>query len=91
MSDQARYEPPPEWRDRDGWHWVEAPAIKMLFVRRWWRARGEWCWADMDERTLRGLRYVAPATPPAVVAALVQALEGLVMACELPGDHCEVE
>lgn len=25
------------------------------------------------------------------VAALVEALEGLVMACELPGDHCERE
>jgi hypothetical protein len=27
----------------------------------------------------------------ATVAALVEALDGLVMACELPGDHCERE
>lgn len=70
MTDAPRCEPPPELRDRDGWHWVEAPAIKMLFIRRWWRARGEWCWADMDERTLRSFRYLAPVATPADVAAL---------------------
>ncbi len=65
-----RCEPPPELRGVDGWHWVEAPSIKMIFVRRWWRARGEWCWADMDERTLRSFRYHSPVATPAEVAAL---------------------
>lgn len=68
MSD--RCEPPEELRGVDGWHWVEAPAIQMCFVRRWWRARGQWCWADMDERTLRSFRYLAPVATPAEVDAL---------------------
>lgn len=75
MSDTQRCEPPEHLRGVDGWHWVEAPSIKMQFVRRWWRARGEWCWADMDERSLRSFRYLAPVTPPATGAALVEALE----------------
>ena len=66
----ARCEPPPELAGMDGWHWVEAPAIKQLFIRRWWRARGDWCWADMDERTLRSFRYLTPVTPLAEVDAL---------------------
>lgn len=84
MTDTQRCEPPEDLRGVDGWHWVEAPSIKTQFVRRWWRARGEWCWADMDERTLRSFRYLAPVTPPCTVAALVEALERIA-----EGDHPE--
>ena len=84
MTDTQRCEPPEHLRGVDGWHWVEAPSIKTQFVRRWWRARGEWCWADMDERTLRSFRYLAPVAPPATVAALVEALEVFANATILP-------
>jgi predicted DNA-binding protein (UPF0251 family) len=70
VSDTPKCEPPEDRSGADGWHWVEAPAIKMQFVRRWWRARGEWCWADMDERTLRSFRYLCPVLTPAEAEAL---------------------
>lgn len=77
MTDEKRCEPPPELRDRDGWHWVETLDGQYRFCHRWWKARGEWCWATLDARSARALRYLAPVTPPATVAALVEALEGL--------------
>lgn len=75
-----RCEPPPEWRDRDGRYWLknndrELPAH--------WTARDEW-WDTVhfsgcaDSLTEMGYRYLAPVTPPAVVAALVEALERIV-------------
>ena len=76
-----RCEPPPELRGVDGWHWVEAPAIKQLFIRRWWRARGKWCWADMDDRTLRSFHYLTPVTPPAEVEAIRAELNRCETAC----------
>ena len=75
MTDPQRCEPPEHLRGVDGWHWVETQAGQIRFCRRWWKARGEWCWANMDDRTLRGFRYLAPAAPPDVVRALVEALE----------------
>lgn len=85
MSD--RCEPPEELRGVDGWHWVEAPAIQMCFVLRWWRARGQWCWADMDERTLRSFRYLAPVATPAEVEALRARVERLEAACSKTNDE----
>lgn len=74
MTDPQRCEPPEHLRGVDGWHWVETQAGQIRFCRRWWKARGEWFWANMDDRTLRGFRYLAPAAPPDVVRALVEAL-----------------
>ena len=83
MTDETpRCEPPPELRDRDGWHWVDADRPIVAF----WYAATDWsseCWRINSTQyspqgaQKRGYRYVAPAIPPAVVAALVEALEGL--------------
>jgi len=102
MTDETRCEPPPELRGVDGWHWVQAP-VGEPHLARWHAAERDdveplWTsthhvYSGTPRYVVRewGWRYIAPVTPPAVVAALVEALEGLVMACELPGDHCEVE
>lgn len=85
-TNEGRCEPPPEWRDKDGWHWVQWGSDAPECQR--WRKTGHWYGTHVS---LPEYRYLGVATPPAVVAALVEALEGLVMACELPGDHCERE
>lgn len=65
-----RCEPPEHLRGADGWHWVETRAIKLRFIRRWWRARGVWCWANMDDRTLASFRYLSPVATPEEVEEL---------------------
>ena len=95
-----RCEPPPELRDRDGWHWVDSTRWVQPDILRW-RLNGdnqeyEWllssgAFVSSESETANAWRYLAPVTPPATVAALVESLESLVMACELPGDHCERE
>lgn len=65
-----RCEPPGHLRDVDGWHWVETQAGQVRFCRRWWKARGEWGWANMDDRTLRGFRYHSPVATPEEIEAL---------------------
>lgn len=88
MSETHRCEPPKPWVN--GWHCLEQDGRQ--YYAYWWNTlEREWAWVGTKPSHARGYRYVAPVTPPAVVAALVAALEGLVMACELPGDHCEVE
>lgn len=67
---EARCEPPEELRGVDGWHWVETPDGRHRFCHRWWKARGEWGWATLDERSARASRYLAPVTHPAEVEAL---------------------
>lgn len=80
---ETRCEPPEHLRDRDGWHWVQGdkwpepddyPPELML-----WLAHGEWFDSSGGIGILDGTRwrYLAPATPPDVVARLVEALEGL--------------
>lgn len=72
-----RCEPPPEWRDRDGWHWMKKGGSKLP---AYWTPRDEW-WDAVhfsgDARTVAamGFSVTAPVTPPATVAALVEALE----------------
>lgn len=89
MTEETRCEPPPEWRDRDGEHHIYYHPTDTevrgnpIVVR--WGARAQGWWADhLDlrghspaEAASMGWRYLAPVTPPAVVAALVEALEGL--------------
>ena len=104
MTD-AKCEPPPEWRNLQ-WHilesdrefWMGPPQPRAWQTPASWDAKAGAWWNNFDlaasspaEAGIHGWRYVSPCTPPATVAALVEALEGLVMACELPGDHCEVE
>ena len=74
-----RCEPPPEWRDRDGWHWMKKGGSKLP---AYWTPRDEW-WDAVhfsgDARTVAamGFSVTAPVTPPAVVAALVEALDAV--------------
>ena len=66
-----RCEPPPELRDRDGWHWVEAPHGKNKPWFWWADAEG---WETHTPNPIdagkRGWRYVSPALIPAEAAAL---------------------
>ena len=96
-TDTARCEPPEELRGVDGWHVLTSPS-PYGYERPWFWVPssdgGQAHWNNLGcpaQAFHDGYRYIAPVTPPAVVAALVEALEELVMACDLPGDHCEVE
>ena len=74
-----RCEPPPELRDRFGTHWVvrrdEARGDLTPILCNWEISNGAggWEWGEIHEDL--GWRYLAPVTPPAVVAALVEALK----------------
>lgn len=90
-------EPPEGLRGVDGWHWVQAP-VGEPHLARWHAAERddveplwtsthhvysgtpryavrEWAW-----------RYHSPVTPPAVVAALVEALEAAQEALTITAD-----
>lgn len=75
-----RCEPPPEWRGKDGWHWVETPA-GTKHIARWFVVLNPgieplWCSEHLAHATPAwaarnwGWRYLAPVTPPQTVAAL---------------------
>lgn len=92
MTDKTRCEPPPEWRDRDGWHWVQCTmgprAAYNPEVFLWDVETGAWVVGD-TLRALRNYRYLAPITPPSTVAALVEALEGLASAADHENWHLD--
>ena len=76
---ETRCEPPEHMRDRDGWHWLNL-TNNPDEIWRW----DEQCRAWGNATSVRassiqmasyGYRYLAPATPPDVVARLVEALE----------------
>ena len=77
-TNEGRCEPPPELRDRDGWHWVGKKP-------RLWVAQFQMWESDIGGRMVKPDAYwlgvyggpclIAPVTPPATVAALVEALE----------------
>ena len=81
MADtEARCEPPPELRERDGWHWVETPA-KTRHIARWFSAHKPdieplWVSEHLAHATTGwaakewGWRYIAPVATPAEVDAL---------------------
>ena len=77
MTNENRCEPRPEWRDRDGWYWMKKGGRKLP---AYWTSRDEW-WDAVHfsggPRTVAamGFSVAAPVTPPATVAALVEALE----------------
>jgi len=84
-----RCEPPPEWREVQ-WHilesdrefWMGPPQPRTWQAPASWDAvNGVW-WNNFDlaaaspfDAAASGYRYLAPVTPPATVAALVEALE----------------
>jgi hypothetical protein len=70
-----RCQPAEHLRGVDGWHWVETPDGQFRFCHRWWKARGTWGWATLDERSARASRYLAPVAPPDLVRELVEALQ----------------
>lgn len=78
MTD-ARCEPPPELRGKDGWHWLvlmvnDGPS--RPFAQRWHPDRAgsdsEWgaSYLSPSAAYLRGYRYLSPVHTPAEVAAL---------------------
>ena len=78
MTDTDRCEPPPEWRGKDGCHWVEQ-CDGAEPVAAWWDADAqEWDHDLVRETPGWGWQHTAPVTPPATVAALVEALEDMV-------------
>ena len=70
-------EPPPELRGVDGWHWLHKNCPVF-----WIADQGKWDWGNDEfrapEHVPASYHYIGPVTPPATVAALVEALEGLV-------------
>ena len=79
MTDKKRCEPPPELRDRDGWHWVQYKQSPMCRAE-WSATEREWFFPeDQTHSPVESLstswRYFAPVTPPATVAALAEALK----------------
>lgn len=82
MTDEKRCEPPPELRGVDGWHWVrrDCRAPELLEWQHegiWLRVPAAYAASRPSHAAYLGYRYLAPVTPPATVAALVGALEGL--------------
>ena len=89
MTDEKRCEPPGHLRGSDGEHFVCGPN-GLPFVALWnaaphagieplWQnaartSTGTPAWAANEW----GWRYLAPVTPPATVAALVEALEWMI-------------
>lgn len=86
MSD--RCEPPPELRGQDGWHWIETPDGDAT-LGLW--GRGLQCWAVVGATELwfskpleiGNWHYLAPVTPPDVVARLRVDLARLVEAAHI--------
>lgn len=82
MSD--RCEPPEELRGVDGWHWLtEHNPVLWIADRQEWEW-GEDDWVTPDAAYRYGYRYLAPVTTPAIVRALVEALEPFASATILP-------
>jgi hypothetical protein len=80
MADENRCEPPPEWRGKDGWHWVQGaysvgPMLWINFSGGFWQTDGGLDQLSPERAHHMGLVYLAPVTPPATVAALVEALK----------------
>lgn len=77
-----RCEPPPEWREWDGWHWVQGaysvgPMLWINFSGGFWQTDGELDQLSPERAHHMGLVYLAPITPYSTVAALVEALDDL--------------
>lgn len=73
MSD--RCEPPPELRERDGWHWVERDGQEPQLLE--WQHEGIWLRVPPVYAASRpphaaylGFRYLSPVHTPAEVGAL---------------------
>ena len=78
MTDENRCEPEPRLRGRFGTHWVvrrdEAGGDLTPIMVDWEIFNGQGRWAYSEICAELGWRYLAPVTPPATVAALVEAL-----------------
>jgi len=74
-----RCEPPEHLRDVDGWHWLvrgEAEPIALHWQPNRAGQDSEWGlgYFSPSAAYTAGYRYLAPVTPPDVVAAMVEAL-----------------
>ena len=79
MTDENHCKPEPRLRGRFGTHWVvrrdEARGDLTPILVDWEIFNGQGRWAYSEICVESGWRYLAPVTPPATVAALVEALE----------------
>lgn len=82
-----RCEPPLELRGKDGWHWVDSTRWVQPDILRWRlnsdNQEYEWllssgAFVSSESETANAWRYLAPVTPSATVAALVEALEWMI-------------
>ena len=93
MTDENRCEPLPEWRDREGWYWLKKGGSKLP---AYWTPRDEW-WDAVhfsgNARTVAamGFSVTAAVTPPATVAALVEALEAVSVAIPAVLDAADID
>lgn len=81
-----RCEPPPEWRDRDGWHELSVPERFHTVHWRWHGGARAWHDTRLGSRGMfiepadaghAGWRYIAPVIPHAEVEALRARVEYL--------------
>ena len=79
MTDENHCKPEPRLRGRFGPHWVvrrdEARGDLTPILVDWeiYNGQGRWVYSEICAEL--GWRYLAPVTPPATVAALVEALK----------------
>lgn len=82
MTDENHCKPEPRLRGRFGTHWVvrrdEARGDLTPILVDWeiFNGQGRWVYSEICAEL--GWRYLAPVTPPAVVAALAEALEWMI-------------
>jgi hypothetical protein len=81
MTDEDDCKPPLALRDRYGTHWVvrrdemRGDLTPILMDWRIYNGVGQWSYSEICAEF--GWRYLAPVTPHATVAALVEALDEL--------------
>lgn len=101
-----RCEPPPEWRHMR-WHMLEADVEPLGWCppkTAVWQAPAAWMggtlgWSNdfglgfdgPEEAAEKGWRYIAPVTPPATVAALVEALVAFSVAIPAVLDAADID
>ena len=81
MTDENHCKPEPRLRGRFGTHWVvrrdEARGDLTPILVDWEIFNGQGRWAYSEICVELGWRYLAPVTSPAIVAALVEALDAV--------------
>ena len=95
MTDENHCKPEPRLRGRFGTHWVvrhdESRGDMTPIMVDWEIFNGQGRWAYSEICAELGWRYLAPVTPPATVAALVEALEAFSVAIPAVLDAADID